>query len=486
MTATTTLTPQVETWSKVFWSLDYIPVVSTGKCLIDVFFLYCWEIPSDPAELSSFSFAYFSTLKEKADYRYIAFVPFIGNIALIISDAYQSYQREGEVDAAQSGDIPSIRSLLTRNTREKAIGIERGCQFEDLRHELCSAFADENLDGKAEIVNTLKRSAENNNPHAFKFLADVLLDYYATGPVLQKEIFEWVLTKCKNPASFHHESAWIKIKFMYDHYQERESIVPVYLELVKSPNLAAEKISYLADKLECLLLERRPLFLQIQNVFQQLAQLGKPLFMQKLGNFFIRQGQLQEGRNWIERAATADYLPCILIMAKLYADINDLDRAIFWYEKAVGRDPSVEPILTRLRSLAAQERARESAVRERRARAQQAQRDAEQLRRETQENLQRARQRWEEAARRNAEAQAQQAAGAERAGRESQARAAYQELQRIFGSDLPRWETLTTEQLSRVFRNWSARNHPDRGGSQETFQRANSLVSAVRAYRGWR
>lgn len=464
---------EVQLYSQIFCALDYIPVVSSGKCLADLFFAHCWDPPESLAELSSFSFAYYQTLNNKSEFRYIAFVPIVGNIVLILSDAYDAFnamQIDGNIDNARSGDIEAIRSLLTGNTAQKTVGIESGCGIESLKWTLCSAFAEEDSSAKAEIVNTLKRSADNGNRDAYRFLAGVLMEYYATGPDLGREIYVWILDKCKDLNWPCHELAWETLKTRYEYYRDRDSIIPVYLELVKNPRLSRDKADYLADKLARLLTDgsiAAPLRLQIFNAFRQMADQGHAVFMYHVGRFFLRQGNVDQAKIYLETAARADHLPSILALAQFYQNImNDLERAIFWYEKAERLDPSVSPILSRLRVELLFERQRA----QHQAGAQQAQ-DQEAARRRQAAEEARQRAEEEEAARERQEA-AQRAA----------ARGTVeQQLRRIFGTGFT-----TSQELSAAFREWSRRNHPDRGGNVETFQRVNHLVGIIRESQGWR
>lgn len=464
----------VQLYSEIFWALDYIPIVSSVKCLADLFFSQCLDMPEDRTDLSSFSFAYYKTLKDKSEFRYIAFIPIAGNIVLILSDAYDAFntmQIDGNIDKARSGDIDAIESLLQGNTAQKAVAFESGCGIESLKWTLCSAFAEEDSSGKAEIVNTLKHAANNGNQSAYKFLVNVLMEYYATGSDLRREIYAWVLDKCKDLMRPCHELAWETVKAMYDGYRDRDSILPVFLELVKNRLLPRNKADYLADKLERVLRDHStpsPMKVQIVNAFRQMADQDYVVFMHQLGVFLFRQGNGDQGRDYIERAASNDHLPSILFMGQLCESTGNLVRAIFWYEKAERQDPSVSPILSRLRAefLFESQRARHQAG------AQQAQAQEE------------ARRRWaaEEARQRAAEEEE-----AERQRQEEIRQAAVmrgtaeQQLRRIFGTGFT-----TSQELSAAFREWSRRNHPDRGGNVATFQRVNHLVGIIRESRAWR
>ena len=107
---TTHSTTTIDTYSKVLWALDYVPIVSSVKQIVDLFFSHVWY-PADPDQLPSFVYAYHQHLENKDTFRYISIIPVLGNLVLIIKDVFQCLGDEFE--ETNSDDLenpPSLRN----------------------------------------------------------------------------------------------------------------------------------------------------------------------------------------------------------------------------------------------------------------------------------------------------------------------------------------------------------------------------------------
>ncbi len=139
---------EVEAYSKVLWALDYIPFISTGKQIVDLFFFYCWR-PADLDQLPTFVYTYHQHLTNKDAFRYIAIIPVVGNLVLIISDVCQNLSEatsnleqsdaveNNETDARHDPFVDSIYDRLRERLNE-ATQRERE-QLDQLRERLNEA-----------------------------------------------------------------------------------------------------------------------------------------------------------------------------------------------------------------------------------------------------------------------------------------------------------------------------------------------------------
>ena len=113
-------------FSSLLWGLDYVPVISSGKAVVDFFAMRHWN-PGKLDESSTFAKAYFDHLTEKEDSRYIAVIPAFGNAIVLIQDCYHAIIKQQEVMVlknAEQGDADAIERLYRGTPEQKAKAFE--------------------------------------------------------------------------------------------------------------------------------------------------------------------------------------------------------------------------------------------------------------------------------------------------------------------------------------------------------------------------
>lgn len=90
VSAVTTSAGHSEAFARLLQITDYIPVASSVKAIVDLFAKRYWK-PGSLDSLSSIKQTYYQHLNEKDNFRYIAAIPVLGNMILIVHDLYQFY-----------------------------------------------------------------------------------------------------------------------------------------------------------------------------------------------------------------------------------------------------------------------------------------------------------------------------------------------------------------------------------------------------------
>src|SRR5580700_5193583 len=68
-------------WQSTIDRVDYIPFISSGKAILDLFLIYVWK-PANPELLTPFAKAYYQHISTKDDFRWVAAIPILGNVIL--------------------------------------------------------------------------------------------------------------------------------------------------------------------------------------------------------------------------------------------------------------------------------------------------------------------------------------------------------------------------------------------------------------------
>jgi TPR repeat protein len=124
----------VDTYFQFFRSMDYVPIASSGKTIIDFFLSRFWN-PKDFNKLSDFSKAYYNHLSDKESVRYIALIPIFGNAVVMVHDMRDFAVKQVKVirerqskENEEIGIRDALSDLVRKNPEQKTKTIESYCK----------------------------------------------------------------------------------------------------------------------------------------------------------------------------------------------------------------------------------------------------------------------------------------------------------------------------------------------------------------------
>ena len=243
----------VETYSKIYWALDYVPIVSTGKQIVDLFFSRCWR-PSAYAldRVPSFVYAYHQHLIYKDDFRYISIIPVLGNLVLIIKDVYQELTADVY---RQEHSEPALEEII------------EGCLAAHNQYRINYRFEHQDCAGKLAISRLLTQHAERGNEYAYEYLQDRRI---FGDPDCYYFIMGWLVSRMQNFPDIRIGNRTLQ-QSLTRAYQEGNS-----------------------DQ-QAILLSRAT----------RIAEAGRRDFMYLVHKFYLIEGDRISAMAWLERAAQA-------------------------------------------------------------------------------------------------------------------------------------------------------------------------------------
>lgn len=397
----------IEFFSDFLWSLDYIPIASTVKCIADLFFSMYWK-NSPPSDLSSYAFSYYQHLNDKPDYRYLGIFPIIGNMLLYIREGCSFLKQQIEnhqknimaekIDARNEG---YIRELLLGTREQVKSTIECYCQSnQNLKESFSNVFQALDRSSQDHVVAAFEEVAEKgdaNHLKAYDFVCYLLNDprtpsedrFLSTS--IRSSIRGWLFVQVKTPTSNLHGSTWNTVKSLCDSQHDKDSVLEIFLEMLEIDQISIEKTTFIVQKLSTELYSRESRFgiqfgflgfgfrdwenNRIFLTFKRLAERGKVEFMHHVGRYYLQYASHQAGIEWLERAARANHVHSIRRLGDHYRGRN-IERAVFWYEKIADRDPLARSALDTLRrEVEEQRRAQEDEQRRQRTDAERRERE---------------------------------------------------------------------------------------------------------------
>lgn len=237
--------------------------------------------------------------------------------------------------------------------------------------------------------------------------------------------------------------------------------------MVKIPSIPQERFSYIVKQFNILQWIGSPeQKSQIFSAYLALADSGNVQVMGKVARAYVSQGNESSAMFWFERAARADDLSSILVLARKAIMRRDINTATFWHSKARGKCHTPSKIrefnsiafLINLHNMGTGSGNRGNAGFNASGRS-------------YSDYFNRGRQRADQGYRK-----AEETRNNSYAQERTNLRA---ELSRLLGN----FSTLA--ELNKNWREWSRKNHPDKGGNEEEFKRVLNLMDAVKKNEGW-
>lgn len=365
-----------ETFSRFFQALDCLPILSTGKGIVDLFATKYWR-PSHSDQLTPYFKAYYHHLSEKDDFSYVAMIPFVGNTIIALQRCYHFVIRQKELllqQDAESGQREVIEKLYQGSAEQKAKALEYSYQ---------SALSTSSAKSRAATGFLLKILNENEAPEKEQVLAWFSENVKRLGwvdskriyeeenipPELRVKIVDYYISQTLNGTD--PMAQWILSYFMKTvHSEEKQRILSAIKAAAESGNLHA--FEFMKQKSLSDSSSENPYF---QWIVQQAESLSSPLnehawtalteeyYVRENAVFSSYQKMLQmpnlpierfsfitnqfDKLSWIgtpeqkvqilaayEKIAETGHVKIMHKVACMYQREGDENRAMLWFEKA--------------------------------------------------------------------------------------------------------------------------------------------------------